>query len=663
MITLEDANFQADSRATRRDVSPTWGTPEGAWELTLSLSRLTGRRSVRVDVRDAHGDFANSYTATHPTRSIAPDGPWALPLTDNAGGFRFLCFDLDAKDGNPQRDAHRLTRWLDQLAITYVVCVSGPSGGRHVWVALTAAADAALVNQLARRAKTVLPSLDLSPLTNDTTGAVRPPLSPHRAGGHSQPLGSVEVLLTPSTTPQRLAQLDEWLQEEGVELPPAPQTSRPRGVDVDADGHPYLAGDRRDLSPRIRELLASPPAADTSATMAQIFLAAANARWRRADVAALVRTYPALEHARTRRHAGTRVPRTDVGQRHVIDGAWRMAVAYAATHPGNGAGDDPTFPQREEHVVAALTRAQERADALPGMWGADHTSTAHRAARGSAAHRAVLDALCLYMAQAVSLEIEADTRRLALDTGWGRTTAQNALTALQEAGWIRRTAEATGEHGARYTLSEKFSTDPHEPNWSQGRKPPARSALLRELTLRTTALNQDVYAAPGSLGRAAGYLHLQLLPGGSWTVGDLALRTGFTAAAVRRLLTRLHRNGLVQLVEGHWRAAVDADPQPIAARLDVDGYLADRRRRYEVERIVWARWQQELHWMSQNHIVKRRSRPHPTATQLTGQAVHERARYPRGPDQRADHKTARRLEAARLNGRNLVSFLEAQLTA
>lgn len=664
IITPLDADFQAVLDATRRGVSADWGTPESAWDLTVSLSQLTRRRSVRVDVRDAHGDFTNSYTATYPSDSTAaPDGPWALPLTDTAGGFRYLCFDLDAKGGNPAKDAHRLTRWLDELAIAYLVCESGPSGGRHIWIALTAPADAGTVNQLARRARTVLPSLDLSPLTNPATGAVRPPLSPHRAGGHSRPLGPVEVLLRPTTTPQRLRDLDVWLDEEGVELPPAAQATRPRDVDADADGHPYLAGERRDLSPRIREILAAPPAADTSATMAQIFLAAANARWRRADVAALARTAPALEHARTRRHASTRVPRTEAGQRHVIDGAWRMAVYYAAANPSNGQGDDPTFPQRENHVVAALTRVQERADALPGMWGADRGSTTHRAARGSAAHRAILDALCLYMAQAVSLEIEADIRRLALETGWGRQTAHNALRALQDAGWIRRTAQAEGEHGARYTLSEKFSTDPHEPDWSQGRMPPARTALIRELTLRTTALNQDIYAAPGSLGRAAGYLHLQLLPGGSWTVADLTLRTGFTAASVRRLLHRLHSHGLVRLIDGHWTAADDVDPQPIAARLFVDGHLADRARRYDVERIVWAKWRLIMHEEHQAHRKRHRGRrAHPSALQLPGQSVHERVGYPRGPNQRYDHKTARRLEAARLNARELATFLEAQLT-
>lgn len=637
------------------------GTPPDPWELTRLLSRLTGRRHVRTDVRDAHGRFDNSYAHTHALHDVAPEGPWALPLTDAAGGFRYVCFDLDAKAGNPAADARRLTRWLDELAIAYLVCESGPTGGRHVWIALTGPADPQLVRQLADRARTVLPSLDIKPLSNPATGAVRPPLAPHRAGGRSRPLGNADVLLSPSTSPQQLRDLDVWLEEEGIELPPPPHAARPRGVEVDDAGHPHLTGDRRDLSPQMRARLAEAPEADTSATLSRIFLAAANARWRYADVERLARTAPALEHARTKRLAGTRVPRTEPGFRHTVANKWRMAVDYAAANPASGSGDDPTFPSREIAVAAALTRAQERADALPGLWGADRASRAQRSVRGSAAHRAVLDAMCLYMAQAVSLEVEADNRRLALDTGWGRTTVQTALHVLQETGWIVRTGDAVGEHGARFALSEKFSTGVDERSWSQGRKPAPRTALLRELTLRLAPLNHDAFAAPRSLGRSAGTIHLHLSSGGSWTTGELALYTGMPARTVRGLLHRLSRHRLAQLVNGRWQVDTAADVDRVAGELDVDGYLADRRRRYEIERIVWGRWQAEVRWMRQDHVAKRRARPHPTATQLTGQEIHERARYPRGPDNRADHRTARQLEAARLNRRALVAALEEEL--
>jgi hypothetical protein len=629
---------------------------EAAWSLTRTLVRTTRRRTVRAAARDAGGEFVNEYPIAHQLHHGAPDGPWAMYLAEPEGGFRYLCFDLDAKGGNPVRDTQRLTRWLDELAIAHLVCVSGPSGGRHVWIALTAAADPDQVSTLARRAKLLLPSLDLSPLSNPARGCVRPPGAPHRAGGISEPLGEVSVLLSPSTTPAQLAQLDALLEDAGLELP-AVETAPLRGMDADSDGHPRLKGARRGLSSRIRSMLEQPPLAENASyTMRQIFVATANARWSFEDVLQLARTAPALEHARTQRGARGRVPRTEAGFCRAVSYVWAGAVQFAAANPAEHTpGADEDYPEREKAVLAALGRLQEAAAATPGLWGQDRASRAQRAARGSASRRAVLDALTLYMAQAVRLDVEADIRRLAKDTGYGRTAVWTALRALSaptvdgepESAWIVRTADPEVPHGARYRLSERFSTGNHDPKRTQVLAPPPtvvppRDVLVRELGARLASLAHDVFSSPRSLGRSAGILYTLLPKGSSATVDELAPRAGMSGARTRRLLHRLHTHGLARIDSGRWRAGA-ADRDQVAEALGVAGYLEARGIRYDLERQVWAWWQAEITWMQKPHTAKRGSRPAATALPLVGADRPGTNRYPRGPDRRGDHKTAAQL--------------------
>ena len=103
---------------------------------------------------------------------------------------------------------------LDQAGIEHVICESGPTGGRHVWTALAESVDAETVATLARLARHVCPSLDLSPLSNAATGCVRPPGAPHRAGGRSTVLSGVLVALTsPTGTAEQVRRLVEALAQ------------------------------------------------------------------------------------------------------------------------------------------------------------------------------------------------------------------------------------------------------------------------------------------------------------------------------------------------------------------------------------------------------------------------------------------------------------------
>src|SRR3546814_12454271 len=77
----------------------------------------------------------------------------------------------------------------------------------------------------------------------------------------------------------------------------------------------------------------------------------------------------AFEHVRTLRgrHGGDRIPRTERGRIRALNSAWNNAVRYVAAHPLNGAGDDTNYLARSNTALPAVERAQERANAMPGL--------------------------------------------------------------------------------------------------------------------------------------------------------------------------------------------------------------------------------------------------------------------------------------------------------
>ncbi|MEV7826807.1 hypothetical protein [Microbacterium enclense] len=276
---------------------------------------------------DAYGTVLNRYMDRE-LRDRAPERPWAMYLAGTDQRFRFLAFDLDAHGdaaaplrdldahgdaAAPLRDLDVLTGHLVDAGIPFLVCESGPAGGRHVWVGLVESVDAATVATLNRLVKHLCPSLDLSPLSNPVTGCVRPPGSPHRDGGVSTPLtGALDVLTAPQTPAAAIRALVTRLAVLVDDTEPAEsEQERPSGpLPVDAHRRLYLPGRRRELpavsATALREL---PAGADASAQLWRVLIGAASARWHHADVAALVDDAEGLEHVRTRTSPRGRTPR------------------------------------------------------------------------------------------------------------------------------------------------------------------------------------------------------------------------------------------------------------------------------------------------------------------------------------------------------------------
>ncbi|WP_340290851.1 hypothetical protein [Aquipuribacter hungaricus] len=635
---------------------------------------------MRVATVEADGTVLNSFPVHRGLDQDEPGLPWAVYLAGADQRFRLLVFDLDAKTGPPpaHRDADVIAGLLDDVGIGHVVCRSGPSGGRHVWVALQASVDAATVATLARLARHLCPSLDIAPLSNPVTGCVRPPGAPHRDGGTSQVLrGDLGTLTAPSTTPEQVRALVSRLAQLVDDTEPAHDPTARIPLPVDRHGHLYLPGARRALPAVSAAALQTSTVVDgavgsgavvgdASAVAWTVLIGAASARWRHDDVAALVPTSPGLEHVRTLREGSTRRPRPARGPASaavVLRRQWHKAVQHVAT-TARQVGADPTFDARADAITAAVRAVQERADATAGRWGT----------RTGPTDRRVLDVLCRLALQAISADVEADTRRVALLAGIGRETARTGLLRLAGEGWIALSQAATGPHGARWTITpravshdavslataplaavppgaihrgvttDRSQADPRP----AGAGPAERLTLLGELTARTTAAAHDAFTTRPGLGHLAGNIWARL----SHPMIALALAraTGHPVEELQVVLGQLADAGLLEQVGDTWsRPGHDhRDPRDAAAAArGVAGVLLERERRYRVERAAWAWWQAEHAWM----LAPRRA--HPARRAGTGQldllaepGTTTLGAHPRRADGRADFRAARAIVAA-----------------
>jgi hypothetical protein len=619
--------------------------PTGAWSLTRALSP---RPSVRVSVTDATGAILNQYGSHRRTSSAAPANPWAVYLAGTDHRYRLLAFDLDAK--NPAtaafaaRDAETIAGLLRETGLSALICASGPSGGRHVWTAVTDSVDADTVATLARLARHLCPTLDLAPLTNPATGCVRPPGAPHRAGGTSTVLsGDLDSLLNPTGTADRVRGLVEHLATlVGGTEPPGPLEAH-RPLPLDDHGHPYLPGPRRELPAPSRTALAQDAAAgDASAVLWRALIGAASARWKHADVAALAGTSPGLEHLRTYRHSTGitthRVRRAPRDAAATLARQWAKAVAHVATSPRQ-IGEDPTFDARADAIAAHVRDLQQRADAAAGRWSHG---------RGPADRR-ILDVLCQLALQALSTDLEADTRRLALLAGVGRETARIALLRLSADGWITKIQDAEGPRGAHWRIHPH--RDIHSQDLigrSQADPRPAgagaaeRLTLLATLTERIRACAHDVFTLGPGLGHFAGNLYARTLAE-PLSLRDLAAAIGSTLAHTARTLDRLTSAGLLLHSPTGWRRHTTDHRRAAAKRLEVDGRLAERTARYRLERELWAWWQAEQAWMQAPRRTAPSRRAGPGQLTLTPElGTNAYGAHPRRPDGKADYRQARR---------------------
>lgn len=463
-----------------------------------------------------------------------------------------------------------------------------------------------------------------------------------RPGGHSTVLaGDLAALTRPTTTPRQLLELASALNARAPHAA-HDRTRQDTPLPVDAGGHVYLPGPRRPLPAASAAALDEDgaAAADSSTLAWRVLIGAAAARWRYADVAALAATAPGLEHVRTERIKNTNQRRTrpskgSTAPDAVLAGDWQRAVVHAATTPRQ-IGDDPTFEPRAAAIAEHVQALQTRADASPGRWTRG----------GGPADRRVLDVLCMLALQALTVDLEADTRRLALLAGIGRETARTALLRLSADGWITQTRAADGPHGAHWTIDpqnaihkDAGSTRAQAVTRPVGAGTAWRSLLLDELTARANAARHDVFTPARGLGLHAGNTYARLTQ--PTTTTDFARATAQHPDTARGTLHRLALHGLVVTTAAGWApTAVDARDQA-ADRLGLTGTLDTRARAYLVERVLWGWWHNEETWMKSPGRNHRRKRPTLQQPALTfGRPWDLLPAYPRS-GRRGDHRAAR----------------------
>jgi hypothetical protein len=595
-------------------------------------------------IRDAYGRLdSNSYPRLHPLGPDSPTTPWAIRLADAAGRYRLLCFDFDGKDSTgvvpelmeqAQDQAAVLARTLDELGVAYVLCRSSGAGGRHVWIAVDGGADAALVGCLATAARANFSTLDHGMLRNPVEGAARPPLSPHRDGSHSVILaGDVASLLAPSTTTADLDALTALLTDR---MPVRGADSAPSGpVDGRHQAHRKLS------RAGTAHMATIGGGGNPSWTGFMCLLSAANAGWTLADVEHAARTAPGMEHYRTKNTGrGARKTRSASEVRERLERQWAKAQQYAAVQR--------PLPRREPQDLTELAAIVADVDAIltsfrvtPGRWGRSEAD---------ASRRSILTALVYLTLQTGKRTVAASIRDLALMAGLGRSTAQRALQALTEAGFIVRAAAADAGNAAEWRVIWRLSTA-HGAVGSQpldNPRPPSelfahRAELVALLEHELTDQRHDLFTRPG-LGHLAGRLYATFGQHASLTVDSAARILGVSARHTATILSRLRRHRLIKTHLHGWARAA-RDLRDTAARtLDVLGILADRAHRYQAEREVWAWWNAELTTM---HTTPRARPRRPTVSSrplFAAPAAGERVwpRYPRSAT-RADHRAARAL--------------------
>ena len=158
--------------------------------LALDFALAVSAREEELRVGDANNRYAGRRWP-----AVLPTDPYAVYLA-GPDGYRTLALDLDAPAAQAERQAAVLSAVLKSAGIDHIQTLSGTPGRRHLIATFTEPVAPDLVLAVGRTLRdNYAPGLDIALLGNAATGCVRPPLSPHRQGGRSEPVGSTRAAL------------------------------------------------------------------------------------------------------------------------------------------------------------------------------------------------------------------------------------------------------------------------------------------------------------------------------------------------------------------------------------------------------------------------------------------------------------------------------------
>ena len=479
-----------------------------------------------------------------------PEAPYAVYVHDAKGHARTLALDFDGEGGEADSDAGPVLARLVGAGIRSVICASGRDGHRHLlatfWPPLTPAQVRDLINDLRKTAS----SLDPGPLLNIRTGAIRPPLAPHRLGGRSE-------LLRPQDVRLALAILQEPNSPDCIR-------SRPRSHVTLRGGLAIL---ERPLSDATADLL------------------------RRGDTVGRYRS-------RSEAEAGLVLG--------LVNAGWSPERIHEAANDPTNAG----FPKYREKRARSATAAQVylqrtitwaviTASASPPTEGAiqeDLRALAaaalhwHPGGRTAAFDRTVLLAHVRAALAASSRGHGLSIRQCAEWAGVADNhTVIRARRRLADAGWLAPARGGAGGRTGRFTLSVPPALH-LEGGGENGNHsfPNGREGMVARL------LTPDLFHS-GALGPGAAEVYGVLVGSGSeWSVTRLAERLGHDRKTVRARLEALDALRLAVRTAGGWLATARA-PE-------------DALRELPAEMRTAASWQQDRHEAARQHWAALRRR-------------------------------------------------------
>ena len=200
------------NRATGQLMTPP-ERPQRVWTTLAPLVSAPGRRSVRVYNPDT-GTFSDSAKLTN----ALPARPAAPYLYTSAGRTHLIALDFDDKRCSRaavDADLATAAEWITRCG--GVIVTDRSPGGRHLLapLAIGTTASAAEMNRLVRLLAARLPTLDITPNTNPTTGCLSAPGTPTKAGGGYRqleaPLEAAVAAFTTRSAPGLLPRLYELL--------------------------------------------------------------------------------------------------------------------------------------------------------------------------------------------------------------------------------------------------------------------------------------------------------------------------------------------------------------------------------------------------------------------------------------------------------------------
>lgn len=592
---------------------------------------LSPRSTCRIDQHNQHRYTVADLPQQNPTT------PWALHLTDRRKNFRLIAIDLDdhneVQGADVAADLALLTALCDELDLPYLVCASGPSHGRHLWLHCEPV-DRVIVDRLVWATKQLCRSFDASALSNPATGCVRAPGSMHRHGGRSIPrphgdhptgLHAIKALARNPVPSDRIAALADRLT--GLAHATKARTHRssrtPETAPSAAASSPPLAHDagysarpsrsflntstdsggtergfpRRPLAPFAEHLMQRAPDRDASRashTIARSFVYAG----RGVDEfihAALVDRMPGLEHIRTAAVDGGRVDRRDA-HTHAQRQFARAEASIPAAHRGSPTGA-PGAQEASREVVDTAHAA------LDVAWrGAGWTGPS-----GAILLRALAGLAQVTVARRRRI-VTVSIRSWATRTGLTTDQIFRASNALEAAGWIECVHPASGPLAAQWRIVDRreqaerlqqfsVTASAHPPSLASV---PSAAATLEGLT---ETGRSPVWELPGlgTTGHAIWWLLTQF---SGCSPVQLQARLGLDSRTVKNTVLALQR---FDLVRGCGHSELRALPLDRAARHAAahgcEETVQARAHRYLVESALWAARCAERVWRTSRDRV------------------------------------------------------------